>query len=140
MMPDIDGLTLAQWINAAPSLREARLVMLSSVGRHTLADRQCALRVVAYLEKPVSQADLLRVLGGALGYGPAAAGLADVPQPSFDAAQDRVPCDVLLAEDTPANQKLVVELLEKRGHQVEVARNGQEAVDLGAAAIVSTSC
>jgi CheY-like chemotaxis protein len=35
---------------------------------------------------------------------------------------------ILLAEDTPANQKLIVHILEKRGHAVDVARNGQEAV------------
>ena len=36
---------------------------------------------------------------------------------------------VLLAEDNPVNQKLVVRLLEKRGHVVVVAPNGQEALD-----------
>jgi signal transduction histidine kinase len=37
---------------------------------------------------------------------------------------------VLLAEDTPANQKLIQRILTKRGHQIQVAKNGQEAVDL----------
>ena len=37
---------------------------------------------------------------------------------------------VLLAEDTPANQKLVVRILSKRGHTVETASNGQQALDL----------
>jgi PAS domain S-box-containing protein len=37
---------------------------------------------------------------------------------------------ILLAEDTPANQKLVVRILSKRGHTVETASNGQEALDL----------
>jgi signal transduction histidine kinase/FixJ family two-component response regulator/HPt (histidine-containing phosphotransfer) domain-containing protein len=36
---------------------------------------------------------------------------------------------VLLAEDTPANQKLVETLLVKRGHIVEIARNGCQALD-----------
>ncbi|GIW97090.1 MAG: hybrid sensor histidine kinase/response regulator [Pirellulaceae bacterium] len=36
---------------------------------------------------------------------------------------------VLLAEDTPANQKLVRTVLEKRGHRVHVAQNGEEAVE-----------
>ena len=34
---------------------------------------------------------------------------------------------VLLAEDTPANQKLFTYILSKRGHAVEVARDGQQA-------------
>src|SRR5205823_6328444 len=35
---------------------------------------------------------------------------------------------VLLAEDNAVNQKLMVRLLEKWGHQVTVAANGQEAL------------
>lgn len=37
---------------------------------------------------------------------------------------------VLVAEDNPANQKLVTFLLEKAGHQVQTARNGLEALSL----------
>jgi signal transduction histidine kinase/CheY-like chemotaxis protein len=37
---------------------------------------------------------------------------------------------VLLAEDTPTNQKLAEHLLTKRGHIVEIARNGQQALEM----------
>ena len=37
---------------------------------------------------------------------------------------------ILLAEDTMANQKLVVHLLDRQGHHVEVAQNGAEALEL----------
>lgn len=37
---------------------------------------------------------------------------------------------VLLAEDTPVNQVVTVTILEKRGHEVSVAENGQEVLDL----------
>jgi CheY-like chemotaxis protein len=40
------------------------------------------------------------------------------------------PLRVLLVEDTRANQKLVARILGKRGHVVEVAENGQDAVAL----------
>jgi CheY-like chemotaxis protein len=40
------------------------------------------------------------------------------------------PLHVLLAEDVPANQMLVCRALSRRGHKVEVARNGQEAIEL----------
>lgn len=37
---------------------------------------------------------------------------------------------VLVAEDNPANQKLITYILEKAGHQVQTARNGLEALRL----------
>jgi len=40
------------------------------------------------------------------------------------------PLEILLAEDNAVNQMLAVRLLEKRGHRVTVANNGQEAVAL----------
>ena len=40
---------------------------------------------------------------------------------------------VLLAEDTPTNQMLVVHTLKKRGHQIEVASDGLAAVQLAEA-------
>jgi two-component system, sensor histidine kinase and response regulator len=36
---------------------------------------------------------------------------------------------ILLAEDNAVNQQLAVQLLEKRGHAVKIAENGQEALD-----------
>ncbi|HSG69834.1 MAG TPA: response regulator, partial [Planctomycetaceae bacterium] len=36
---------------------------------------------------------------------------------------------ILLAEDTPANQKLIQSILVKRGHRVMLASNGQEALE-----------
>jgi two-component system, sensor histidine kinase len=40
------------------------------------------------------------------------------------------PLRVLLAEDTPTNQMLVVHTLRKRGHKIEVASDGRAAVQL----------
>jgi PAS domain S-box-containing protein len=38
------------------------------------------------------------------------------------------PLHILLAEDNPVNQKLIRAMLEKRGHRVAVAENGEQAV------------
>ena len=40
-----------------------------------------------------------------------------------------MPYDILIAEDNLVNQKLAVKILEKYGHQVEIAENGSLAVD-----------
>jgi CheY-like chemotaxis protein len=55
--------------------------------------------------------------------------LADPPKIQFDDESEfQPPLHVLLAEDNPINQKVATRLLEKRGHRVEVARTGLEAV------------
>jgi CheY-like chemotaxis protein len=39
------------------------------------------------------------------------------------------PLSVLVADDTPANQKVVKAILTRRGHEVELADNGRQALD-----------
>jgi CheY-like chemotaxis protein len=55
------------------------------------------------------------------------------PAQNTEAALDgrfarRYPARVLVAEDNPVNQRVVVRLLEKLGYQATVAQNGREAV------------
>lgn len=44
------------------------------------------------------------------------------------AATETAPLQILLAEDNPANVKLIVTLLQKQGHSVDVAEDGVQAV------------
>lgn len=46
-------------------------------------------------------------------------------------AENDMPYDNLIAEDNLVNQKLAVQILEKYGHQVEIAENGQLAAGRG---------
>ena len=71
---------------------------------------------------PIGQAPADRGAGG----GPSAAGDAALA-PSTAPAR---PLRVLVVEDTPANQKLVVHLLGRRGHWIDIAANGEEALEL----------
>ncbi len=82
-----------------------------------------------FLEKPVSWAKLAEAIDGALGIRRLE------PLPGTVSAE--VPgatrmLRILLVEDTPANQKVALRLLSKRGHYVQVASNGAEAVAPGA--------
>ncbi len=49
--------------------------------------------------------------------------------PDFNADSASRPLSVLVADDTLANQKVVKAILTRRGHQVELADNGRQAVE-----------
>jgi signal transduction histidine kinase/DNA-binding response OmpR family regulator len=49
---------------------------------------------------------------------------------SLRRSRRRQALQVLLAEDTPTNQKLAERLLSRRGHVVEIAGNGQQALEM----------
>jgi CheY-like chemotaxis protein len=49
---------------------------------------------------------------------------------SGGASSQRLGIRILIAEDNLINQKLVLQLLKRQGHQVDVAANGEEAVEL----------
>jgi len=51
-----------------------------------------------------------------------------------DNTQPKLICRILLAEDVPDNQRLIAFLLRKAGAAVEIAENGQIAVDTALAA------
>ncbi len=127
LMPEIDGFTLAEQIQDHPELAESTVLMLSSADRQTFRDRIKELSIDAFLEKPVTQSDLWDTIASFLGGIP----VRRAPQFHRSLQQPTTRTQrILLAEDTPANQKVVVKLLEKRGHSVQVAPNGRSALEM----------
>jgi CheY-like chemotaxis protein/HPt (histidine-containing phosphotransfer) domain-containing protein len=55
--------------------------------------------------------------------------VADSEPPPIVSPPLRAPLRVLLVEDNPANQKLATYILQDRGHRVEIAMDGQQAID-----------
>jgi signal transduction histidine kinase/CheY-like chemotaxis protein len=123
-MPEMDGFTLAARIRAQPEHRDTHLFMLTSAGQRGDAARCQEIGIEVYLLKPVKQSALLHAIGCALGQ-PGAAG---APLTRHTLNRSRRKLRVLLAEDNAINQKLALRILEKQGHSVEVANDGQEAV------------
>jgi CheY-like chemotaxis protein len=60
MMPGLSGAALAARIRATPSLAETKLVIVSSAGRDSIAEKE--LKLEAVLEKPVRYQELLDTL------------------------------------------------------------------------------
>lgn len=125
MMPCMDGFELAARIRRRADCDAMRILMLTSAGRTASEDLRKRLDISRVLLKPTKHADLLTAITGALGVGAAAA----EPGLAAGAEAEVAPRKVLLVEDNPVNRKVAVELLGRRGHRVEVASNGQEALD-----------
>jgi two-component system, sensor histidine kinase and response regulator len=130
-MPEMEGFTVAESIQRDPSLAGVPIMMLSSADQPESIARCRALGISIYLVKPVRQRELRRAIQTILSHetvsneAPCAP---DVGQPvaPFPPSQVRI----LLAEDHPLNQRLIVRALEKHGHVVTVASTGKAAVDL----------
>lgn len=118
------GVELIRRLAAGNRLPAHVIVMLSTMDRGRLAQQCRELGNFAYLVRPVSSADLLEAVVDALGLGSPHEDTAPLSEPLLAAA----PRKVLLAEDTPANQKLFRALLARHGCDVVVVDNGLEAV------------
>ncbi|MGA7525126.1 MAG: response regulator [Acidobacteriaceae bacterium] len=127
-MPKMDGFELIERIRDEDGTRAATIVMLTSGGHRGDAARCEALGVAAYLLKPIRQAELREAIARVLGAMAENRSAHIMTRESLEIGP-RITLRVLLAEDNEVNQKLARRLLEKRGHQVVVVRNGLEALD-----------
>ena len=133
-MPVMDGFTLIERIREHPDIAGIPVIMLTSAGRPDDMSRCRELGIDRYLLKPVRQADLrdsiLEILSR--GHAPIAA---PVPAVASTVMPPQRPLRILVADDVAVNRTLLQRLLEKLGHVVTLAANGQEAVDLVSAGI-----
>jgi two-component system sensor histidine kinase/response regulator len=124
LMPDVDGFTLARQIASDTRLSDAKVIVLTSGSPGASGVNRS---VVSQLTKPVKQSDLLDAILTAFGEPPAGEGQrGERARPLRRTVGRRL--DILVAEDNPTNQKLVVLLLEQDGHRVTTVATGREAV------------
>jgi signal transduction histidine kinase/CheY-like chemotaxis protein/HPt (histidine-containing phosphotransfer) domain-containing protein len=124
-MPGMDGFMVAAQMMERPELRGATIMMLTSADQFGDSTRCRELGIGEYLMKPIRQADLLDAIGRAVEtqvpHTPARQPAAAAP-----AAPRRL--RILMAEDNVVNQRVAAGLLTRRGHTVEIAGNGLEAI------------
>jgi CheY-like chemotaxis protein len=132
MMPGMDGFEVARRIKARAAEHSTIIMMLSSGGQRGDAQRCRELGLEAYLSKPIRAEELQAAVLCAAGPRESGASAPLITRHSLAQAQHArapaAPLRILLAEDNPVNQKLALTLLQKRGHTVQLAGNGREAV------------
>jgi CheY-like chemotaxis protein len=128
-MPGMDGFTVAEKISQGPSLGAPAIIMLTSTGLRGDVALSRAVGIKAYLTKPVARMDLLRAVKSALGSMPLPQ---PAPEPPAVAETHGVVgrLRILLVEDNQVNQLVATRLLQKNGHEVTVADNGRNALEI----------
>jgi len=130
-MPNMDGFALIERIRQKPELATATIMMLTSAGHRGDAARCQELGVAAYLLKPIRQSELREAIARVLGAREQDGAIPLLTRFSLqDAREPSAFFRVLVAEDNPVNQRLIVRLLEKRRHHVVVVDNGREALEI----------
>ena len=126
-MPGMDGFALAEEIRGNPDLVALSLMMLTSENRSGDMARARALDMAGYLIKPVKRQALQEAIRTLLGKEE----IRRKPQrPSTEPIPvDHRPLRLLLVEDSEDNRFLVMAYLKKTPYRVEMAENGQVAIE-----------
>ena len=125
-MLGMDGLEFTRHIRADSTLAELKLVLLSSDEGNTPAEVAVQAGIQGLLHKPVRQAELYKTLCRLLSRTAEPISLCPI---SPSASRPRFAGRILVAEDNPVNQEMALAMLELLGCQIEVAANGQEAIE-----------
>lgn len=136
-MPGMDGFELIERIKENPELKEMGIIIISHSQKASDIEKGKKLGVDWFHSKPFRHSHLLETIQNIL--------KKQTPdfkeqlrvqletvevKPLPEIATDKYHYRVLLAEDNPVNQEVVVGLLSKRGHTVVVANDGKQAVEL----------
>lgn len=129
MMPGTDGVTLRTLIAKQTELKNLKTIISSSAGIQSDAQAR-ALGFDGACPKPVMQEKLIaKVYEVLVSPGTASAPLADAKTPIGQPQRLKDgKWRILVAEDNPSNQRLIVALLERAGYSVDVVADGVEAV------------
>jgi two-component system sensor histidine kinase/response regulator len=125
-MPELDGFSTAAQIRAEHLCGEVPMLMLSSAGIKGDAQRAKDVGIAGYLSKPVTREEVLEAITRLMV--PVDSRPVELVTRHLMREQQR-PLRVLLVEDHIVNQKLALALLDRWGHETEVAENGRIAVD-----------
>lgn len=128
-MPAMDGFEVVDKMRRLPLKSSPTIIMLASNQWADDIARTYDMGLGGYLTKPIRRTDLLETLKISLARGrDMSLERAPVQEPLPAPPQSRRLC-VLLVEDSPDNQTLIRAYLQKTAHSLDVASNGEIALD-----------
>jgi two-component system sensor histidine kinase/response regulator len=127
-MPEMDGIETAARIRRDPRNAPLHLLMITAFGREEALRSAEQSGIEAVLLKPVTHSvlfdTLMRTLGGY--QEEESTPDAETPRPQDPVGQGRI----LVVEDNEVNQQVAEELLAQAGYTVDVAGNGEQALEM----------
>ena len=129
-MPVMDGIETARLIKGLPLSCMPHLMMVTAYGREEISRTAEELGLENILTKPVNASTLFdavaQILSGVINSPHAAV---DAPSALFERLSSIQGAHILLVEDNDFNQAVACEMLSQAGFVVDLAENGQIALD-----------
>jgi two-component system sensor kinase len=119
------GFELGRMLRNQPGPKTCPIVMLITAGQIDDAKSCHKLDIDQCLTKPIKKSELLKAARVALTH----SALVPAEPITIVECNQQKPLHVLVVDDAPVNQDVASGLLELRGHTVELAGNGHEAVE-----------
>jgi signal transduction histidine kinase/CheY-like chemotaxis protein len=123
VMPGLDGWGVIDRIRGNKSHDDCAIIVLVPASQAGIPADYRQLPKTQFLTKPAKYSELVDAVATALGGSPNNSCVVEAIEGNFRHLE------ILLAEDGLVNQEVAVGLLQMRGHHVEVANNGREALD-----------
>jgi PAS domain S-box-containing protein len=127
-MPETDGFVLARWV-VEQKISDAAIIMMLTFPHLKRKPELEELGIKTSVVKPLGASELEAAILSALGVDKIKS------DPTIKASQRRIrvpnqSLKILVAEDTPFNQKFILRLLERWNHQTTLVENGRQALEV----------
>ncbi|MFP4460058.1 MAG: response regulator [Candidatus Zixiibacteriota bacterium] len=127
MMPGIDGKETGQLILGNDKIKDTKLLMMTSNDEANLGKKLIKMGFSGYMTKPIKLEELRNNIIYCFDKKHFKEKIA---KNNIDLKKSNSEINILLAEDNVINQELAVSLLHKMGHNISIAENGQQAIEM----------
>lgn len=130
-MPEMDGLEAVELIKNNKAIADIPIIMISAFGNEEIVQKSKELGVGHFIAKPYTYSIMFDTIMDVFGKDVRTSRTRIEKGKKHEIElQKIIGATILLAEDNDINQQVASELLEDDGFIVEIANNGQEAVEM----------
>jgi two-component system sensor histidine kinase/response regulator len=126
MTLDGDALDFASELRRRPDLEQMHMLVVTSVGQRGDAKRCLDYNIAGYLTMPIDEDELDGAMRAVL-TGPSPVDLSMLVTKHW-LRERRNHLSLLVVDDSPTNRMVARRLLERRGHRVDIAESGYDAI------------